>query len=118
MLSKIGAIGLGDFPYPKWHKREKENILKAVGVKVEYGSPSESKDGRDMGSFTQIGDVEHGEIVSSYQEMRSMVKVASKLDRSSGSVYYQIKKHNRSIEKSGICLICKRVSGEFSESKI
>ncbi|NIQ07638.1 MAG: hypothetical protein GWO20_18545, partial [Candidatus Korarchaeota archaeon] len=41
MVSRTGALGLGEFPYPEWHKREKENILKAVGIKVEYGEPVE-----------------------------------------------------------------------------
>jgi hypothetical protein len=24
-----------EFPYPEWHKKEKENILTNVGIKVE-----------------------------------------------------------------------------------
>jgi hypothetical protein len=27
IISKTGALGLGEFPYPEWHKKEKENIL-------------------------------------------------------------------------------------------
>ena len=27
------ALGLGEFPFHDWHKREKENILKAVGAR-------------------------------------------------------------------------------------
>jgi hypothetical protein len=35
-----GALGLGYFPYPEWNKKEKENILSNIGIKVEYGEPT------------------------------------------------------------------------------
>ena len=35
IVSKEGSIGVGSFPYPKWHKKEKENILEKTGVEVE-----------------------------------------------------------------------------------
>ena len=34
ILSKEGSIGVGEFPYHGWHKRERENILEKVGVHV------------------------------------------------------------------------------------
>jgi len=34
IVSKKGHIGVGFFPYHSWHKREKENILKEVGLNV------------------------------------------------------------------------------------
>ena len=34
ILSKNGCIGVGEFSYPRWHKKEKENILRKVGVRV------------------------------------------------------------------------------------
>jgi hypothetical protein len=37
IITRKGALGLGEFPFHDWHKAEKENILKAVGIKVEYG---------------------------------------------------------------------------------
>jgi len=39
IITRKGALGLGEFPFHDWHKREKENILKAVGIKVEYVEP-------------------------------------------------------------------------------
>ena len=37
ILSKGGSIGIGEFKEIPWHKQERENILKAVDVKLEYG---------------------------------------------------------------------------------
>jgi len=36
MLTRKGAIGVGCFPKIEWHKQEKENILRSLGIKVEY----------------------------------------------------------------------------------
>lgn len=36
MATKEGAIGLGTFDLPRWHKRTGEHILRKVGVKPEY----------------------------------------------------------------------------------
>jgi len=35
IVTREGALGLGSFPFHDWYERE--NILKAVGIKVEYG---------------------------------------------------------------------------------
>lgn len=35
VLSRKGAIAVGYFEYPKWHKRPRENLLKALGFKIE-----------------------------------------------------------------------------------
>jgi hypothetical protein len=34
--------GVGDFKELSWHKKERENIMKAVGIKCEYGEPVET----------------------------------------------------------------------------
>lgn len=39
ILSKEGSIAIGEFKEIPWHKQERENILKDVGVKVEYDEP-------------------------------------------------------------------------------
>ncbi|PTD94124.1 hypothetical protein C9439_04185 [archaeon SCG-AAA382B04] len=36
MVTKEGAMGLGTFDLPKWHKREGEHILRKVGVNPKY----------------------------------------------------------------------------------
>jgi len=35
IVSRRGSIGVGLFEMPKWHKRPRENLLKALGIKVE-----------------------------------------------------------------------------------
>jgi hypothetical protein len=37
IVSKSGALGVGELSYHQWHKEEKENILKKAGLKIEYG---------------------------------------------------------------------------------
>jgi len=35
IISRRGSIGIGLFEMPSWHKRPRENLLKALGIKVE-----------------------------------------------------------------------------------
>ena len=49
-----------------WHKQERENILKACGVKVEYGEPVDM--GKYRGTHSTVGDPEHAEIIRLYVE--------------------------------------------------
>lgn len=35
VLTRKGSIGVGEFPYHSWHKREKENILSKVNITIE-----------------------------------------------------------------------------------
>jgi hypothetical protein len=48
IISKTGALDLGKFPYPEWHKKEKENILPNVDIKVEYGEPLHEENTRAL----------------------------------------------------------------------
>jgi hypothetical protein len=66
IISKTGALGLGEFPCPEWHKKEKENILSNVGIKVECGEPV--FEGEYRGAFRTVGDEEHAEIIRLYVE--------------------------------------------------
>ena len=36
ILTSTGCLGLGAFPELEWHKKEKEHILKQVGIEVKY----------------------------------------------------------------------------------
>jgi hypothetical protein len=108
MISKTGALGLGEFPYPEWHKQEKENILSSVGIKVEYGEPA--FEGEYKGTFRRVGDKEHAEIVRFYvEEGMGFNKIAEILGRSSRTPLVQIRKHNKAVERSGFCPVCRRV---------
>lgn len=35
IITRKGSIGIGYFKYPKWHKKEKENIIEKVGLKIK-----------------------------------------------------------------------------------
>lgn len=63
MVCRTRALGLGEFPHPAWHKKEKERILKAVGVKVECGVPIET--GEYRGTFKTVGDREYARLHAS-----------------------------------------------------
>ena len=112
ILSKKGCIGRGTFPYHTWHKEEKENIMRAVGVKCEYGEPVFK--GEDRGIYKTVGDREHADIIKLYlNDDLGMSKIAEKLGRSSASVHSHIKRHNRAVRRSGFCAPCRRVKASF-----
>ena len=116
MISKTGALGLGEFLYPEWHKKEKENILSNVGIKVEYGE--QTFDGEYKGTFRTVGDKEHAEIVRLYvEEELGFNKIAEVLGRSSRTPLTQIQKHNKAVERSGFCTSCRRLKSKY-ENKI
>ena len=112
IISRRGAIGLGEIKEIPWHKKEKENILKAVGIKVEYGEPIEV--GEYRGKFMTVGDKEHAEIIRPYiEEQLSIDRIAKRLDRSTKTVWDHIQDHNRSVERSSFSSSCRRVRSKF-----
>lgn len=111
ILSRKGAIGIGQFKEIPWHKKEKENILKAVGVKVEYGTPV--KAGLYKGTFQTVGDLEHSEIISLYIEGSSYEAIAAKKERSTKTIHGHIHKHNNAVERAGFCPSCRRVKSSY-----
>ena len=115
ILSRRGCIGFGYFDEVSWHKREKENILRALGIKVEYGE--ELKHGVDRGTFKTVGDLEHAEIIKAYmEEGLGMVALAERFKRSSGSIHRQIQKHNAAVTRSGFCPPCKRAGSPYQNA--
>lgn len=34
IVTKNGSIGVGEFPYPRWHKKEKENLFKKLRIEI------------------------------------------------------------------------------------
>jgi hypothetical protein len=115
ILSRKGSVGIGEFKEIPWHKQERENILRATGVKVKYGEPIEK--GEYRGSFRTVGDLEHAEIIRLYiDEGLSMNRIAEKLDRSSRVPFTIIHKHNVSVEGAGFCPACRRVKSELDKT--
>lgn len=108
IISKTGALGLGEFPYPEWHKKEKENMLSDAGIKVEYGEPL--YEGEYKGTFRTVGDKEHAEMIRLYtEEDLGINKIGEMLGRSSRTPLIQIQRRNRAVERSRFCPVCRRV---------
>jgi len=75
---------------------------------VEYGEPL--FEGEYKGTFRTVGDKEHAEIIRLYIEERLGInKIAEILGRSSRTPLVQIQRHNRAVERSGLCPFCRRV---------
>ena len=112
LVCRKGSLGVGHFPYHEWHKEEKENIVANVGLKIEYGL--ELKQPKDMGDFKTVGDKEHMQIVSLYAEGNGYAKIHERLDRSTKTIFEHIHKHNDAVDRSGLCVTCRRAGGEYS----
>jgi hypothetical protein len=92
-------------------KVEKEDIVRKVGLKIEYGV--ELKRGKDRGDHTTIGDKEHMQIMELYAEGYGYNKIHDKLGRSTKSLHDHIHKHNNAVNRSGFCAICRRAGGDY-----
>jgi hypothetical protein len=89
-------------------KEEKGNILKVVGVKVEYGEPLCEGDYR--GTFRTVSDKEHAEMIRLYvEEGLSFDKIADQFSRSSRTPLLYIQRRNRGVGRSGFCPVCRSV---------
>jgi len=107
IISRKGSLGQGWFPYHEWHKEERENIVKNVGLKIEYGEVLEQA--KDRGSYQTVSDKEHAEIIALYIDGLGMKGVAAKLGRSTRTPLEHIHKHNDAVARSGFCALCKRI---------
>jgi len=115
IVTRKGALGLGEFPELPWHKRERENILRAVGIKVDHGDRIDY--GESKGTFKTVGDEEHVKIIGLYLEDKSMGKVAKELGRSRATVHGQVHSHNQAVEQQGFCARCRRMKGAHDAQK-
>jgi len=111
IVARKGSLGMGHFPYHTWHKEEKENIVKDLGLKIEYGEVFEQP--KDMGTHMSVGDVEHAQIIDFYIKGMGILGISEKLGRSSRTPHTHIKKHNGAVDRSGFCAACKRVGSEY-----
>ena len=114
IVTNKGSIGYGVFPEISWHKRERENILSDVGIKVEYGEvlrESESK-----GAFRTVSDKEHCEMIRLYiEENLGFVKMGLRVSRSSATTQKHVNIHNTLVRGSGFCTSCKRANGKYHD---
>jgi len=113
LVCRKGPLGVGLFPYHEWHKVEKENIVKNVGLKVEYGQEIELA--TDRGTYQTVTAKEHSRIVQLYSEGLSMMKVGEKLGRSSKTISDHVHDHDNAVKRSGFCPQCRRVKAELEK---
>jgi hypothetical protein len=107
IVNRKGPIGVGWTPMVPWHAKEGENLLRQLGFDIEYDSDA-AKEGLDKGTFSTVGDQEHSEMISLYMQGLGMDAVANKVNRSGKTVCQHIHKHDKAVERSGICIPCKR----------
>ena len=89
----------------------RENILRAVGIQLEYGEPVEA--GEYRGTFKAVGEQEHAEIIRLYVEGYGMAKIANELDRSSRTIHRHILEHDQAVARSRFFPACRRVHSEY-----
>jgi hypothetical protein len=116
VLSRTGAIGYGVFPEVPWHKQEKEDILKSVGIEISYGEPVEQGKSRGARGST-IGDKEHSQIIEMYVGGLSMNKISVQTKRSTKSIKDHIDNHNAALERAGFCASCRRVKSKYEREQ-
>ena len=106
LVTDSGSIGVGASDYPYWHKEEKEDLMRELGIGIQYGEiPDYGNERRNT-----VSDFEHADIIRKYGELKSMGKVAKALGRSPATIKSHIDFHEREVAKSGRCSRCTRIS--------
>lgn len=121
ILSKRGAIGVGNFDFPPWHKVEDEDLLDEFKLKPEYGEIpiTGEEDARNI-----VGDSEHHDMVKYRLDgvfgegrKRSIRNISEAIHRSTQTVHKHLKEHSRQVRKSGECERCRRISSPHSKTE-
>jgi hypothetical protein len=116
-VTKKGAIGYGTFNEVPWHKQEKEDIMKAVGITVGYGVPT--LESQNRGTYKTVSDKEHLGIIEAYdKDGIGMVSLGKKFKRSPHTINLHIDGHNNSIARIGFCGSCKRMQSEYASKQV
>lgn len=109
ILTKTGSHGIGVFPFHKWHKQPGEDLLKDVGIEVEYGDELiESKDSH------RVGDLLHAEIMKLRNSGDSYKLIADKKGISSATPYSHVVAHNKEVNSDGLCSRCERAKCDLA----
>jgi len=112
VITRRASLGWGVFPPVSWHKREKEDILRAVDIRVEYGEVP--KEAEYKGSYQTVSDREHAQIVALYIEgAGGMDKIGQTIERSSKTVKDHVDNHNHALTRSGFCPSCRAVRSQY-----
>lgn len=113
VISREGAIGIGTFDLPTWHKREGENLLREFDIKIKY--PESSPTELEEKSRQWVNDYEHVRIINMRIEQKlGMEKLGKEVGRSSRTIMQQIHQHNNYVSSVGTCPRCSRVQGAYA----
>jgi len=123
VLSRRGALGVGRFDCPYWHKNEHENLRKLFAIDLKHDK-DETKDlTKDTG--LHVNDNTHAGIIRDRFEKKtkkgkvlSMGAIAFSLGRSSKTIHDQICYHNDAVTGVGECPRCKRVNGKYAKQEV
>jgi len=125
LLTRHGNIGLGTFPEVLWHKKEKENIMKEVGVEVDRGDAIMAS--KNMTRYETVDGKTHMIWMEhlATKELRkrfgvddeqvprlSIRKIAEKYERSASTVIDHLHKHDSQVQRNGYCSICRAAGGK------
>jgi len=123
ILTKEGNLGVGVFPEVKWHKQEKENILKKLGIEII--AHEGMKLSQPQGKGLSVSDQEHLGIVETCcsnvlrkkhgldTEKNSYREYAKKIGRSPATITNQMSSHDDMVAKHGYCPACRRSGGRL-----
>jgi hypothetical protein len=123
ILTRKGSVGVGRFPEVQWHKKEKENIVKKVGIKVEIGD--ELVYSTQKSDYRTVGDLDHARIVELYfwgLDGKGMgirrVGDHPEIKRSPSTIRTHLQNHDAAVIRSGFCAVCRRAGGKLFEAKV
>jgi hypothetical protein len=121
VLSRKGSVGVGVFREVKWHKQERENLLKLLDITVE---PNEGiLESSNFGHYKTVGDKQHLAMIESVApkrlriqheidvEKKSYRTIAKELGHSPSTVTMHVTKHDTAVEQHGYCPVCRRAGG-------
>lgn len=108
VLSSRGPIGVGRFDEPYWHKKEHENLIKDLGINIEYREiPDYGNPARNT-----VNDFEHANLIAIYIRKGSMNKTAKQMRRSPATIQDHVHEHDDNVRKIGYCPKCQRIDAE------
>jgi hypothetical protein len=105
LVSRKGNIGLGVFKMPEFHKKAREHMLEALGIKV-FAPEEEVKEQQKIKNL-DLTPQEHAFAVVKYTRLASFERVAKEMGRSRYAVRDAILRHNKNVEEQGFCLLCR-----------
>jgi len=112
ILQENGNIALGKYGLPKYHKEEGVDLMKEIGITVEHDQELEES------TQQKVGDKEHAQIITLYNEEESMITVSKKVERSLSTISFHVSYHNEQIDEIGYCPRCKRAKSELASTQI